>query len=91
MKKAMCMILAVALAATFCGCGRKEGENFTKSGRFTIVFGRNPNAPYVDTVIEDKETGVLYLVIYVGNHCGITPLLDADGKPLTICKDGDGE
>lgn len=87
-KKAVCVTLAI-LVVMLCGCGRKEGENFTKSGRFTIVFGRNPNAPYVETVIEDKETGVLYLVIYVGNHCGITPLLDADGKPLTICKDGD--
>jgi hypothetical protein len=89
MKKAMCMILVVALAATFCGCGRKEGENFTKSGRFTIVSGDNLEAPYCETVIADRETGVIYLVIYVGDHCGITPLLDADGTPLTICKDGE--
>lgn len=82
MKKAICVILVVALVAMLCGCGRKEGEGFTRSERFVIVSGDNPNAPYYETVITDKKTGVIYLVIYAGNLCGITPLLDSNGKPL---------
>lgn len=84
MKKAICVILLVAIAATLCGCGRKPGEGFTPSGRFEIVSGENPNTPYYETIITDNETGVLYLVIYAYNHCGITPLLDTDGKPLLV-------
>lgn len=82
MKKAICLILVVALVAMLCGCGRKAGEGFTKSERFVIVSGDNPNAPYFDTVIADKDTGVLYIVFYARDHFGITPLLDSDGKPL---------
>ena len=82
MKKAICAILLV-IAVLFSGCGRETGESFTKSGRLIIVSNSsNSNAPYFDTVVADKDTGVLYLVIYAGNHCGITPLLNADGTPM---------
>ena len=82
MKRIICVVLVIVLVAMLCGCRREVGEEFTWSGRFVIVSGSNPNAPYHETVITDKETGVMYLVIYVCNHCGITPLLDSDGKPL---------
>jgi len=82
MKKIICVMLVVVLVAMLCGCGRNVGEGFTESGRFVILSGDNPNAPYYETVITDKETGVMYLVIYRYNHCGVTPLLDSDGKPL---------
>ena len=38
-------------------------------------------------VIVDKETGVNYLFVCRGYGSGLTPLLDADGKPI-ITKDG---
>ena len=38
-------------------------------------------------VIVDKETGVNYLYVGRGYGGGLTPLLDADGKPI-ITKDG---
>ena len=38
-------------------------------------------------VIVDKETGVNYLFVHRGDGGGLTPLLDADGKPI-ISKDG---
>ena len=82
MKKAICVMLVVVLVTMLCGCGRNAGEAFTKSERFVIVSGDNPNAPYFDTVIVDKDTGVLYIVFYARDHFGITPLLDSDGKPL---------
>ena len=65
-----------------CGCGRKTGENFTESERFTIVSGDNPNAPYAETIIVDGETGVMYLAVHAYHHFGITPLLNADGTPM---------
>lgn len=30
----------------------------------------------------DRETGVKYLFHFNGNAAGLTPLLDADGKPV---------
>ncbi len=38
-------------------------------------------------IIVDKETGVNYLYVGRGYGGGLTPLLDADGKPI-ITKDG---
>ena len=34
-------------------------------------------------VLKDKVTGVLYMYNEFGNSAGLTPLIDADGKPLT--------
>ncbi len=33
-------------------------------------------------IFRDKETGVNYLYIRIGYSGGLTPLLDADGKPV---------
>jgi len=33
-------------------------------------------------ILQDKETGVLYLFYYSGYAGGLTPLLDRDGKPV---------
>ena len=82
MKKAIFVILIIVLCFFLCGCGRETGENFTESERFTIVSGSNPNAPYYETIIVDKETDVMYLTVYVSHHFGITPLLNADGSPM---------
>lgn len=38
-------------------------------------------------VIVDKETGVNYLFVHRGNGGGLTPLIDAEGKPI-VTKDG---
>ena len=39
------------------------------------------------SVIIDNETGVNYLFVHRGYGGGLTPLLDAEGKPI-ITKDG---
>ena len=39
------------------------------------------------SVIIDRETGVNYLFVHRGYGGGLTPLLNADGKPI-ITKDG---
>ena len=33
-------------------------------------------------IIVNTETGVNYLLACYGNGCGLTPLLDSEGKPL---------
>ena len=33
-------------------------------------------------IIVDKETGVNYLMVRSGYGAGLTPLLNADGKPI---------
>ena len=34
------------------------------------------------TIIVDKKTGVNYLFVRSGYGAGLTPLIDADGKPI---------
>lgn len=34
------------------------------------------------TVLRDRDTGVCYLVVHTPLGCGLTPLLDSDGKPM---------
>ena len=41
----------------------------------------------VGRILCDKETGVNYLYVCRGYGGGLTPLLDAEGKPI-ITKDG---
>lgn len=84
MKKIICVILLVVFAMLFCGCGPKIGENYTESERFILVSGDNTNAPYYENIIADKETGVMYLVLYKAHQLGIAPLLNADGSPLSL-------
>lgn len=33
-------------------------------------------------ILRDRETGMCYLWVWSGNGAGLTPLLDAEGKPL---------
>ncbi len=51
--------------------------------RFEIVY-KEDNALFkgLKMVLVDKETGVNYLFVKSGYAGGLTPLLDADGKPV---------
>ena len=55
--------------------------------RFDIKEKENVSILTEASVIIDKETGVNYLYVCRGYGGGLTPLLDADGKPI-ITKDG---
>ena len=46
----------------------KEGNSLTNAGLVQIIV--------------DKETGVNYLWVVSGYAGGLTPLLEADGKPI---------
>lgn len=81
MKKLAIFVCCISLIF-MCGCRRKIGETFTNSKRFTIVSGDNLDSSYHETIIADKETGVMYLIVYGYYQFGITPLLNADGTPM---------
>lgn len=53
-----------------------------KSDRFDIKEREGLNLLTDAVVIVDKETGVNYLFVHRGYGGGLTPLLDADGKPI---------
>lgn len=54
------------------------------NNRFTVVHKEGStltNAGYRQLLV-DKQTGVTYLLISCGYGSSITPLLDAQGKPV---------
>ena len=55
--------------------------------RFEVVYKEIRSAGLERRIIYvDKETGVNYLYIRNGYSGGLTPLLDADGKPVITQK-----
>ena len=55
-----------------------------ENNRFTVVYKEGStltNAGYRQLLV-DKQTGVTYLLISCGYGSSITPLLDAQGKPI---------
>lgn len=55
-----------------------------KEERFEIVYvdGEVRINTEIGKIFVDKETGVNYLFISNGHAGGLTPLLDAEGKPV---------
>jgi len=50
--------------------------------RFEVVSQDGRGFSYLRAILVDKETGVNYLFVQSGYAGGLTPLLDADGKPV---------
>lgn len=50
--------------------------------RFDIQERENLGLLTETSIIVDKETGVNYLFVHRGYGGGLTPLLDAEGKPI---------
>ena len=55
--------------------------------RFEVVSQDGSGFSYLRVILVDKETGVNYLFVQSGYAGGLTPLLDADGKPVVTKKD----
>jgi hypothetical protein len=49
--------------------------------RFEVTFTQSKFAEQIK-ILRDKDTGINYLVISQAYGCGLTPLLDGDGKPV---------
>ena len=60
------------------GKEKKQDDRFYVKER----CGSSLSDPGVFQVIVDKKTGVNYLWVKSGYAGGLTPLLDADGKPI---------
>ena len=62
------------------GIGKKQGVRdrfeITTNDTWGVFEGRTH-------IIQDKETGVVYLFVQAPSGGGLTPLLDSDGKPIT--------
>lgn len=54
--------------------------------RFEVVSQEGSGFSYLQAILVDKETGVNYLFVQSGYAGGLTPLLDADGKPVVTKK-----
>ena len=61
-------------------CPTDDGELPNEEGRF-ILTGRQAVGGMLIYTLTDRETGVSYIT-KPGNDCPLTPLLDADGRPL---------
>ena len=61
-----------------------------KQKRFEVLLNETPNGGMMmaTVIIRDTVTGVLYLQLVNGYGGGLTPLLDADGRPI-VWSDGD--
>lgn len=50
-----------------------------KEERFIRIYSENMGC---ESILVDKKTGVNYLFVQSGYAGGLTPLLNADGKPV---------
>ena len=57
-----------------------------KNDRFQVIYTQG--AMDVMRILLDTETGVQYLQVANGYAGGLTPLLDADGRPLKWAVEG---
>ena len=61
----------------------QEVTAMSKNNRFETTYTQdNSLTKGLKMVLVDKETGVNYLFVQLGYAGGLTPLLDADGKPV---------
>ncbi|MDO4243194.1 MAG: DUF6440 family protein [Actinomyces sp.] len=58
---------------------RKTGTRFEAVSR-----DRVPGTTIQGAVLRDRQTGVCYLLASWGYGTGLSPLLDAEGKPLVV-------
>lgn len=74
---ALTLVLITALG----GCGRTDEQPvMSDTGRFSVIAKSDGWSSYWQ-IIEDTETGAQYLFWKRDYSGGLTPLLDADGKP----------
>lgn len=88
MKKFITILLVVFLLIGMAACVPDKGDSFTCGGRFIVVENNDAGWEISNYVLEDSETGVLYLLVYSyanhGPHMALTVLLNSDGTPMTM-------
>lgn len=53
-----------------------------KLKRFVRVYKEYSTCDTLSTIYVDRETGINYLMVRASYGVAMTPLLDADGKPI---------
>ena len=61
-----------------------------KEKRFVILDAESEVFGMSRTTLVDTQTGVMYLFVQSGTGGGLTPLLDAQGRPL-LCRRSEWE
>ena len=61
-----------------------------KEKRFVVLDAEEEFFGMARTTLVDTQTGVMYLFVQSPNSGGLTPLLDAQGKPL-LCSRSEWE
>lgn len=88
MKKLIAILLALFLLIGTTACMPDKGDNFTSGGRFIVVEYNDQGLEMTNYILEDSETGILYLLLYssvsYGPHMALTVLLNSDGMPMTM-------
>ncbi len=54
--------------------------------RFEVIYKQDVGMTTTVRILRDRETGVEYLCTWFGQGGGLTPLLEADGRPV-VCRD----
>ena len=82
--------VACALMGALTGMSALAEETSPEPERFDIVDTNDPMSNYMSySIIVDSDTGVEYLCIRHKNGSpSVTPLLDADGKPVIYAGEG---
>ena len=64
---------------------QKESEGVimvkNEDKRFEVIYQQGSALTEMTLILRDRETGAEYLFVQCGYAGGLTPLLDADGKP----------
>lgn len=80
------LLISIGLFTWF---GVSHGNDVLEDGtinndRFEIVSEQVMSSGVTSNVFVDKETGVLYLVIYRGSTSSVEVMVDKNGIPLTL-------
>lgn len=81
------IIAALLLTTMLAGCGRNDSlTSDTITERFFYIEDTNSGLSY-NSIIVDRETGVMYLFHGSGYKGGLTIMVNPDGSPLVYESD----
>jgi hypothetical protein len=88
MKKFIIILLTLFLLIGMTACVPDKGDSLTCDKRFIVVENYDTGSELSNCILEDSETGVLYLLIYSYSsyrpYMALTVLLNSDGTPMIM-------
>lgn len=93
MKKLIALLLTASMIFVATGCGDNTententgSTNITKFANFKLLESKRSFSDCDEKIYVDLNTGVLYYVQSTVHQRSMTPILKADGKPLTLAE-----